>query len=93
MGLFLTAATLIAPSPAIEKALVQAAPDQATLTLALNTSFIYLGQGVGTALGGLILGTSGYSALGALGSAVAAIGLLISPLLGRTGRRNGVRRS
>ncbi|MFN3227031.1 MAG: MFS transporter, partial [Hyphomicrobiales bacterium] len=45
--IFLTSAALIAPSPAIEKALVQADPDQSALTLAMNTSVIYLGQGIG----------------------------------------------
>ncbi|WP_434053835.1 MAG: MFS transporter [Roseibium sp.] len=69
--IFLTSATLIAPSPAIEKALVQADPEQSALTLALNTSVIYLGQGIGAGIGGLVVGSVGFATLGYVGAGFA----------------------
>ncbi|WP_299744293.1 MFS transporter [uncultured Tateyamaria sp.] len=71
--IFLTSATLIAPSPAIEKALVQADPKQSALTLALNTSVIYLGQGIGAGIGGLVVGSIGFAALGYVGAGIAVV--------------------
>ncbi|MBV6657317.1 MAG: MFS transporter [Devosiaceae bacterium] len=76
LAIFLTSAALIAPSPAIEKALVQADPEQSALTLAMNTSVIYLGQGIGAGLGGLVVGSLGFGVLGFVGGAVAAVALL-----------------
>ncbi|WP_395174150.1 MFS transporter [Roseibium alexandrii] len=73
--IFLTSATLIAPSPAIEKGLVQADPEQSALTLALNTSVIYLGQGIGAGIGGLVIGSVGLAALGYVGAGVAFMAL------------------
>ncbi|MBM7069871.1 MFS transporter [Actibacterium sp. 188UL27-1] len=74
--IFLTSATLIAPSPAIEKALVQADPKQSALTLALNTSVIYLGQGIGAGIGGLVVGSIGFAALGYLGAGIAFVAFI-----------------
>ncbi|WP_299870207.1 MFS transporter [uncultured Roseobacter sp.] len=74
--IFLTSATLIAPSPAIEKALVQADPKQSALTLALNTSVIYLGQGVGAGIGGLVVGSIGFAALGHVGAGIAFVAFI-----------------
>ncbi|EEE45861.1 MFS transporter [Roseibium alexandrii] len=71
--ILLTSATLIAPSPAIEKALVQADPRQSALTLALNTSVIYLGQGIGAGIGGLVVGSVGFAALGYFGAGIALV--------------------
>ncbi|MEM8971022.1 MAG: MFS transporter [Pseudomonadota bacterium] len=76
--IFLTSATLIAPSPAIEKALVQADPEQSALTLALNTSVIYLGQGIGAGIGGLVVGSIGFAALGFVGAAIAFVAFAVS---------------
>ncbi|MEJ8561821.1 MFS transporter [Yoonia sp. GPGPB17] len=76
--IFLTSATLIAPSPAIEKALVQADPEQSALTLALNTSVIYLGQGIGAGIGGLVVGSVGFAALGFVGAAIAFAAFAVS---------------
>lgn len=73
---FLTSAALIAPSPAIEKALVQANPDQSALTLAMNTSVIYLGQGIGAGLGGLVVGSLGFGMLGYVGGGVALLAVV-----------------
>lgn len=78
--IFLTSATLIAPSPAIEKALVQADPKQSTLTLALNTSVIYFGQGIGAGIGGLVVGSIGFAALGYVGAGIALVAFVAAVL-------------
>lgn len=78
--IFLTSAALIAPSPAIEKALVQADPDQSALTLAMNTSVIYLGQGVGAGLGGLVVGSLGFGLLGYVGGGIAFAAFIVAML-------------
>lgn len=78
--IFLTSAALIAPSPAIEKALVQADPDQSALTLAMNTSVIYLGQGIGAGLGGLVVGSLGFGMLGYVGGGAAFLAFVIAML-------------
>ena len=81
--IFLTSATLIAPSPAIEKALVQADPEQSALTLALNTSVIYLGQGIGAGIGGLVVGSVGFAALGYVGAGIAFVAFAFAMLVKR----------
>ncbi len=78
--IFFTSAALIAPSPAIEKALVQADPNQSALTLAMNTSVIYLGQGVGAGLGGLVVGSLGFGMLGYVGGGVAFAAFVVAML-------------
>ncbi len=82
-ALVLTAATLIAPSPAIEKALVGADPSQSALTLAMNTSVLYAGQGAGAALGGFVLGAAGFTGLAVAATAVALIALVVAVIGGR----------
>jgi len=79
--IFLTSATLIAPSPAIEKALVQADPKQSALTLALNTSVIYLGQGIGAGIGGVVVGSIGFAALGYVGGGIALMAFMAAVLV------------
>lgn len=79
--IFLTSATLIAPSPAIEKALVQADPKQSALTLALNTSVIYLGQGIGAGIGGVLVGSIGFAALGYVGAVIAFVAFVVAMLV------------
>ncbi|MEM7746711.1 MAG: MFS transporter [Pseudomonadota bacterium] len=79
--IFLTSATLIAPSPAIEKALVQADPKQSALTLALNTSVIYLGQGIGAGIGGVVVGSVGFAALGYAGGGIAFMAFMAAVLV------------
>lgn len=76
--IFWTSAALIAPSLAIEKALVQADPERSSLTLAINTSVIYLGQGLGSGLGGGVVASLGYGPLGWVGGAIAGIALLVA---------------
>lgn len=79
--IFLTSATLIAPSPTIEKALVQADPKQSALTLALNTSVIYLGQGIGAVIGGVVVSSVGFAALGYVGGGIAFMAFMAAILV------------
>jgi len=81
-ALFCSSAVLFALGPVVEKVLVQAAPAQSALTLAMNTSMIYAGQGLGAVLGGLTIATQGYGALGALGALIAAPALAVALIVG-----------
>ncbi|MBL8288775.1 MAG: MFS transporter [Rubrivivax sp.] len=54
--------------------LVAAAPALAGVLVSLNTSAMYLGQGIGAALGGVLLGLHGYAAL----APAAAVGLVLA---------------
>lgn len=77
LSLIASATVLFALGPVIEKALVRAAPEQAALTLALNTSMTYGGQGLGAALGGATIAIHGLGALGLVGGAIAAVGFAL----------------
>ncbi len=76
--IFFSSAILFALGPVIEKALVQAAPEQSSLTLAMNSSMIYMGQGLGAALGGFVIGSQGYPPLGVLSAGIAITALVIA---------------
>jgi DHA1 family inner membrane transport protein len=65
-------------SPIIQGRLVGAAPNNRNVVLALNGSMIFLGQGGGAALGGLIISTAGLSYLGIFGCILAIVGFLVS---------------
>ncbi len=80
LSLFCTSAVLFALGPVIEKALVQAAPEHSALTLAMNTSVIYAGQGIGAALGGVVIGGQGFHSLGYLGGLIATVAFAIAML-------------
>lgn len=57
--------------------LAAAAPALAGVLVSLNTSAMYLGQGIGAALGGMLLGLRGYAAL----APAAALGLVLATAL------------
>jgi predicted MFS family arabinose efflux permease len=65
--------------------LVAAAPELSSATVALNTSALYVGQAIGSALGGLLYARGLYAEIGYLSTAfVLAALLLILPTRGRT---------
>lgn len=70
------AAALFARTPAIQARLVARAPEQAAVLLALNGSTVFVGQGLGALLGGLVTATLGLGALGFAAATVALVGLL-----------------
>lgn len=57
--------------------LIQTVPESRNTVLSLNASAIYLGQGVGSALGSLALGYSSIVALGWVGALIAAAALIL----------------
>ena len=73
-----SSAILFATGPVIEKALVNADPPQAALTLAMNTSMIYTGQGIGAALGGVVIARQGYEAVGGVSAMIAVVAFAIA---------------
>jgi DHA1 family inner membrane transport protein len=69
------AAALFARTPIIQARLVATAPvDARPVILALNGSMVFLGQGLGAALGGIAIATAGLSVLGYAAAAVALAG-------------------
>lgn len=75
--IFIASSVLFALGPLIEKALVQASPNHSALTLAMNTSMIYLGQGLGAVVGGVTINVNGFSILGFVGAIIAITTLLL----------------
>lgn len=57
--------------------LAAAAPARAAVLVSLNSSAMYVGQGLGAAAGGMLLGTVGYAAL----APAATVGVLLSTAL------------
>jgi predicted MFS family arabinose efflux permease len=78
-------------SNSAQQARLAAAPAFAPALLALNTSAIYVGQGLGAAGGGLLLASSGYEwlQLAALAWLVAAVVLSAALLRALPERRSG----
>ncbi len=58
--------------------LVAASPALSGASIALNTSMIYLGQALGTTMGGAVIAASGYRWLPLCGALVLALALLLS---------------
>lgn len=71
-------AALFAASPVIQTRLAAGAGGAATLAFALNGSMVFLGQGAGAALGGLVSTGAGVEVVGLVGASVAAAGLLMA---------------
>ena len=63
--------------------LIDVAPEDENEVLSLNASAIYLGQGLGSGLGSLVLGYASVSSLGWAGALCAAVALLVLALGGR----------
>ncbi|MEV3873899.1 MFS transporter [Streptomyces sp. LE64] len=62
-------------TPPQQHRLIEVAPQEAPLVVSLNSSSIYLGIGLGTAIGGAALGAGAATVYGA-GAAIAAVALL-----------------
>jgi len=72
------AAALFTLSPVIQTRLVEAAPKTVTVVLALNASMIFLGQGLGTIVGGFAIESLGLASVGLTGAVVAVLGILFA---------------
>lgn len=75
-AMVVSAAALFSRTPAIQARLVGAAPEASSVVLALNGSMVFAGQGLGAAVGALVIGGLGVSALGFAAAGVALIGAL-----------------
>jgi MFS transporter, DHA1 family, inner membrane transport protein len=86
LGMVTGAAALFARTPIIQATLVSAAPlDSRPVILALNGSMVFLGQGLGAALGGITIAFAGLPGLGYAAAATALFGAgLALTLTGRT---------
>jgi MFS transporter, DHA1 family, inner membrane transport protein len=76
LAMVLGAAALFARTPVIQARLVAGAPENSAVLLALNGSTVFVGQGVGAAIGAITSATLGIGALGAVAALVAALGIL-----------------
>jgi DHA1 family inner membrane transport protein len=73
------AAALFTRTPIIQAGLVRSAPPEARgIVLALNGSMVFVGQGLGAALGGITLAVSGIEWLGLAAAGVALLGAALS---------------
>lgn len=70
--------SLFGTAPIVQSRMADAAGPAATLAFALNGSMVYLGQGVGVMLGGLMLGAMGLEYVSTAGMAVAALGVILA---------------
>jgi len=57
--------------------LVQAAPDLSSATVGLNTSLLYVGQAIGSAIGGLLFSLGDLRAIGAVGTGFVALAVVV----------------
>jgi MFS transporter, DHA1 family, inner membrane transport protein len=85
IAIVLGATALFTLSPLIQAQLVEAAPQARQVTLALNGSMMFLGQGVGAALGALVTQQLALPMIGLAGAAVALGGWLCAYRLQRQG--------
>ncbi len=78
-GLALTVASgaLFALGPVQQQRLLAAAPEERDIVLSLNAAALFLGQGLGAAVGGLSIRWLGFEANGLLGSAIALAGVAL----------------
>jgi DHA1 family inner membrane transport protein len=75
---FVGAAAIFAMSPIVQGRLAEGAGPLMTVAFALNGSMIFLGQGLGTAAGGLVAAEAGLPWIGVAGAAVAGLGLILA---------------
>lgn len=74
MAISLGAAALFTLSPLIQAQLVEAAPQGRQVVMALNGSMMFLGQGIGAAIGAQITQVMSLQMLGVAGACVATLG-------------------
>lgn len=77
------AAATFSRTPVIQARLVHAAPEARSAVLALNGSMVFVGQGLGAAVGGLAIHLGGIGTLGALAACLALAGSALALGTGR----------
>lgn len=78
VGIFFWGLGFAASNSMQQARLAETAPDLASASIALNTSLVYVGQAIGSGIGGLLFARGGFTAMGAVGIAflIAASALL-----------------
>ena len=71
-------ASLFGTSPVIQSQLANAAGPAATIAFALNGSMLYLGQGIGSSLGGAVTSITGLGWTGITGAVAALLAILLA---------------
>lgn len=64
--------------PLVQYLLVKAAPEQSSIVLGFNASMLFLGQGLGAVLGGVVLSTFGVANNGYVAAGIALIALIFT---------------
>ena len=77
-GMVAGAAALFTRTPILQARIVAAAPEARTTVLALNGSMVFVGQGLGTAIGGAAISIAGLGAVGLADAFVALLGVGIT---------------
>lgn len=70
--------SLFGTAPIVQTRMADAAGQAATLAFALNGSMVYLGQGVGVMLGGMVLAAYGLEYVSTAGMVLAGLGVLLA---------------
>lgn len=78
VGMVAWGAGIFANNSSQQARLVGASPELSGASIALNTSMIYLGQAVGTSVGGAVIASAGYRWLPLVGAAVLAVAFALS---------------
>lgn len=79
VGMVLGASALFTRIPIIQARLLAVTrPDARPVALALNGSMVFLGQGLGAAVGGAAIGLAGLASVGLAGAALALAGALLA---------------
>ena len=86
-AMFAWGAVVFAIIPLQQHHLIGVAPDQPGGVLSLNSSAVYVGQGLGAGLGSLVLGYAPLAALGYAGALLAVVALLALALGARLSAR------
>jgi len=69
------AVAVFARAPIIQASLVAAVPEARAVALALNSSMVFVGQGLGAAIGGLVIAEAGVIWVGAAGAVLGLLGI------------------
>ena len=72
------AAAVFALAPIVQTRLVAAAPDRRNVVLALNGSMIFLGQGIGAAVGGATIDVASLAFVGLAAASLAVLGVVLA---------------
>jgi predicted MFS family arabinose efflux permease len=91
-SIFVGASALFALIPVLQVILVSAATNQRNVVLALNGAMVFLGQGLGAALGGAVSSIAGIAFTGVAGALLAGTVAITMPILASRHTRSSLAR-